>query len=123
MRPCVVCIPARNEALRLPRLLASLAAQEGVGPGTALKVVVLANNCTDGTEEAVRDAEASGSLNGLDLRLISATLAPSEAHVGTARRMALEAGAEWLEAEAPGTASCSPRTRTPACRRIGSRPT
>ena len=99
-RPCVVCIPARNEAERLPRLLASLAAQDGISARAPLRVVVLANNCTDGTVAAVRDVEASGILAALALRLIDVTLAGPEAHVGTARRMALDAGADWLAAEA-----------------------
>jgi hypothetical protein len=96
IRPCVVCIPARNEAERLPLLLASLAAQDVAGPDTPLRVVVLANNCTDGTVQSVRRSERDGALANLDLRLIAATLEGPEAHVGTARRMALEAGADWL---------------------------
>ncbi|MGU3423242.1 glycosyltransferase, partial [Methylobacterium sp. D54C] len=95
---CVVCIPARIEAERLPRLLASLAAQNGVSARAPLRVVVLANNCTDGTVQAVRDVEASGILATLTLRLIAVELGGAGAHVGTARRMALDAGAEWLEA-------------------------
>lgn len=97
--PCVVCIPARNEAERLPRLLASLAAQNGVSARAPLRVVVLANNCTDGTVQAVRDVEASGILATLTLRLIAVDLVGADAHVGTARRMALDAGADWLEAD------------------------
>lgn len=93
----VVCIPARNEAERLPRLLASLDRQIGVP--TPLRVVVLANNCTDGTAEAVRAGQASGGWAALAIRLIEATLSGAEAHVGTARRMALAAGAEWLAAD------------------------
>jgi hypothetical protein len=92
MRPCVVCIPARNEAERLPLLLSSLAAQDVAGPDTPLRVVVLANNCTDAT---VAQAEAAVR-PGLALRVLAATLAPPVAHVGTARRMALDAGAAWL---------------------------
>lgn len=95
----VVCIPARNEAERLPRLLSALAAQDGFSADAPLKVVVLANNCTDGTVEAVRALEGTGALDRLVLRLIEATLAEPEAHVGTARRRALDAGAAWLEAE------------------------
>ncbi|CAO4163839.1 glycosyltransferase [Methylorubrum extorquens] len=97
--PAVVCIPARNEAERLPRLLRALAAQEGFSAAAPLKVVIVSNNCTDGTVEAVRALESSGALDTLALRLIEATFAPSEAHVGTARRRALDAGAEWLESE------------------------
>ena len=51
--PAVVCIPARNEAERLPRLLRALAAQDGFSVAAPLKVVIVSNNCTDGTVEAV----------------------------------------------------------------------
>ncbi|MCJ2067605.1 glycosyltransferase [Methylobacterium sp. J-030] len=90
----VVCIPARNEQERLPLLLASLDRQTGVS--TPVRVVVLANNCTDGTAAAVRAKQASGAWPALDIRLIEAALSGQEAHVGTARRMALDAGADWL---------------------------
>lgn len=99
VRACVVCVPARNEAERLPRLLASLGLQHGFSAGTRLRVVVLANNCTDGTLEAVRALQTAGEADALALNLIEAELTGSEAHVGTARRMALEAGAAWLEAD------------------------
>jgi GT2 family glycosyltransferase len=98
-RPAVVCIPARNEAERLPRLLRALAAQDGFSVDAPLKVVIVSNNCTDGTVEAVRALDASGALDTLALRLIEATFAAAEAHVGTARRRALDAGADWLEHE------------------------
>ncbi|MEE7456110.1 glycosyl transferase [Methylorubrum populi] len=97
--PAVVCIPARNEAERLPRLLRGLAAQEGFSAAAPLRVVVVANNCSDGTAESVRALQASGRVGGLALRLIEITLTGAEAHVGTARRRALDAGAAWLEAE------------------------
>jgi GT2 family glycosyltransferase len=97
--PCAVCIPARNEAERLPRLLASLAGQDCIPLQGALRVVVLANNCTDGTAAAIRGLEATGALAPLALRLIEVRLAGAEAHVGTARRMALDAGADWLAAD------------------------
>ena len=96
----VVCIPARDEVERLPRLLRSLAAQSGLPPeAVPLRVVVLANNCGDGTVEAVRRLEAQGALPGLALRVVEVRIAGPEAHVGTARRMALEAGADWLAAD------------------------
>jgi GT2 family glycosyltransferase len=93
----VVCVPARDEAERLPILLACLAAQTGFGPDARLGVVVVANNCTDGTAEAVR--RAVGGAGPLALRLIQVELGLAEAHVGTARRMALDAGADWLAQE------------------------
>ena len=92
----VVCIPARDEAERLPRLLRSLAGQADLPGNAPLRVVVLANNCRDGTPDLVRRQEADGALAGLALRLIEVQVEGPEAHVGTARRMALEAGADWL---------------------------
>ncbi|CAO4173684.1 glycosyltransferase [Methylorubrum populi] len=94
----VVCVPARNEAERLPRLLRALAAQEGSSAAAPLKVVVVANNCTDGTADSVRALESSGAIDTLSLRLIEETFVGIAAHVGTARRRALDEGAAWLDA-------------------------
>ncbi|TXN65799.1 glycosyltransferase [Methylobacterium sp. WL6] len=102
MRPseqAVVCVPARDEVRCLPRLLRSLAAQDGLSAGTPLRVLIVANNCTDGTVAAVRAMEAAGEAPALAIRVIEAHLEPAEAHVGTARRMALDAGAAWLDAD------------------------
>ncbi|MCJ2014012.1 glycosyltransferase [Methylobacterium sp. J-076] len=93
-RPCVVCVPARNEAARLPLLLETLASQDAAAP---VRVVVLANNCTDDTVAAVRAGQESGRFGRLDLRVLEAILEAPDAHVGTARRMALDAGAAWLD--------------------------
>lgn len=93
--PAVVCVPARNEAERLPRLLRGLDRQDGFSAARRLRVVVVANNCTDDTAARARALP----LDRIDLRLIEATFSGAEAHVGTARRRALEAGAAWLEAE------------------------
>ena len=95
--PAVVCVPARDEAERLLRLLGSLDAQTRTG--LPLRVVVVVNNSRDGTAEAVRHLRISGAIPSLALRLLEVTLAPAEAHVGTARRMALDAGAAWLADE------------------------
>ncbi|WP_338664157.1 glycosyltransferase family 2 protein [Pararoseomonas sp. SCSIO 73927] len=86
---CVVCIPARNEAERIPRLLRALAAQEGTA---LLRVLVLANNCTDDTARAARQ----GAAPSLDLRVEEASLPPDRAHAGGARGLAMERGAAWL---------------------------
>lgn len=98
----VVCVPARNEAEALPRLIRSLDAQVGsqdAEDAARLRVVILANNCTDGTAARLHAMERSGETGRLDLRVIEARIAPPDAHVGTARRMALDAGADWLEAD------------------------
>lgn len=93
----VVCIPARDEAERVPALLRSLNAQHGFGADVRLRVTLVANNCGDGTAAAARTTAAL--CPSLDLDLIEAEFPPDEAHVGTARRRALDAGAEWLAAK------------------------
>ncbi|KQP31069.1 glycosyl transferase [Methylobacterium sp. Leaf104] len=93
----VVCVPARNEADALPRLLQSLDRQEGIHDGARLRVVVLANNCTDETVARLRAMESNAQIKNLALRIIEAEIAPPHAHVGTARRRALDAGVAWLE--------------------------
>lgn len=98
-RETVVCVPARNEAEHLPLLIRSLGAQTGLDRDTRLKVVVVANNCTDDTLKSV---DAAGPFPTLDLRLLDVDLPPGEAHVGTARRIAMDTGAAWLEAEGHG---------------------
>jgi hypothetical protein len=92
----VVCVRARNEADALPRLIRSLERQEGAGDGARLRILVLANNCTDATVATLRAMEQAGDIPGLHLRVVEATIAPPDAHVGTARRRALDAGAAWL---------------------------
>ncbi|KQP76257.1 glycosyl transferase [Methylobacterium sp. Leaf111] len=95
----VVCVPARNEANALPRLIRSLDRQYGTGDGACLRVVVLANNCTDDTVALLHGLERNAEIPHLALRILEATIASSHAHVGTARRRALDAGAAWLEQE------------------------
>ena len=91
-----ICVPARNEVEALPRLIRSLDRQEGTGDGARLRVVVFANNCTDATATTLRAMARRGEVPNLDLRIMEAAIAPPDAHVGTARRRALDAGADWL---------------------------
>ena len=97
LRACVV-VPARDEAERLPRLVASLADQRGAD-GRALdpdayEVVVLLNNCRDGSAGAL--AEASGRHPALRLHAVEVELAAPEAHVGRARQLLFDAAAARL---------------------------
>ncbi|SCX86401.1 glycosyltransferase [Paracoccus tibetensis] len=46
IREVVVAVPVRNEALRLPKLLAALAVAAAASP-VPVTVLILANNCTD----------------------------------------------------------------------------
>lgn len=84
----VVAIPARNEAALLPRLIAALARQTVTRwlPGR-LEVVVVLNNTTDGSREALRAAE--GLTPELDLIVEDIAYPAQHAHVGTARRRAM----------------------------------
>ncbi|WP_067655830.1 glycosyltransferase [Nocardia harenae] len=53
LEPVTVCIPARDEVTLLPRLVTDLRAQTGV---PRLRVLILDDASTDGTEEAARRA-------------------------------------------------------------------
>lgn len=88
MSPCVVCIPAHNEAAALPALIAALDRQATEHPP---RVLVLANNCDDGTTQAARAAARR-----IDLRVEDVTLPPGRANAGVARGLAMSSGAAWL---------------------------
>ncbi|MFC8530592.1 glycosyltransferase [Nocardia sp. NPDC057227] len=53
LEPVTVCVPARDEVTLLPRLVTDLRAQTGV---PRLRVLILDDASTDGTEEAARRA-------------------------------------------------------------------
>lgn len=93
----IICVPARNEARRLPALLASLGQQIGSrmpgDPGRVTLVLVVAN-ATDGSAETAL-AEAA-RFPRLDLHLMTETFPADRAHVGAARRLAMERGAALL---------------------------
>jgi GT2 family glycosyltransferase len=84
-----VGIPACNEANRVAACVGRLLRQSGRGPDV---VVVLANNCSDGTADRLR--QTFGADPRLDLREVS--LPPPYAHVGWARRLAMDAAADAL---------------------------
>lgn len=91
---CVVCVPARDEEEHLPALLAALAEQGEPG----LRVVVLANNCSDRTAEIARCFGRDEPRLRLLVREMEWRGKP--AHAGRARGAAMETGAAWLRAEA-----------------------
>lgn len=79
----IVGIPVRNEAHQITSCLEALE-----GQGVALdRVVLLLNNCTDGTAARVRAFQSRSSLL-LDVR--ERTLAPHEANAGHARRVVMQ---------------------------------
>lgn len=95
MRPVVVCVPARNEAQRLPTLLEAMADQDVVFP---VNVALCINNSTDESEVAA-EAAASKFAGRLRIRILRQEFPPPLAHAGSARRAAMEFGADWLDNE------------------------
>mgnify|MGYP003135193345 CR=1 FL=1 len=94
----VVCVPARDEEERLPRLCRALARQvtlDGQPFDTgAIALVLVLNNCRDGSLDAAR--RAASMHRRLRVEVVEAELDAEAAHVGTARRIAMDTGAEIL---------------------------
>ncbi len=97
LRACVI-IPAKNEAAALPAALGALAAQTDLAgqplPPGSFEVIVLANNCIDGTAAAVR--HFAGQHPALACHVASLRLAPADAHVGQARRLLMDEACQRL---------------------------
>ncbi|HUN97801.1 MAG TPA: glycosyltransferase [Bradyrhizobium sp.] len=87
----IVCVPARNEAKRLPHLLRSLRQQTWLRENTkSLRTVIVLNNCDDDSASILR--RIVGELPQLSVHLIERRFAPRHAHVGSARRLAMDRG-------------------------------
>ena len=85
----IVAIPAKNEAERLPRLVAALAAQSWLADrDRTLDVVLVLNNCRD--ESAALVAAAAPRHPQLRLHVVEVDFPRHEANAGTARRLAME---------------------------------
>jgi hypothetical protein len=85
----IVCVPARNEANRLPSLLRSLQRQTWLrSHSSPLQTVLVLNNCEDESRAVLR--ERAGEWPQLSLHLIDVNFAPENAHVGSARRLAMD---------------------------------
>lgn len=93
MRPICVCVPARNEADRIPILLDALARQTVPG---RLRVMVCVNNSEDGTADIARAAAGAA----MELRIEERLFPDYEAHAGSARRIAMDLAAGWLADDA-----------------------
>jgi glycosyltransferase involved in cell wall biosynthesis len=78
----VVAIPVRNEVDRIQSCVAALAAQSEA-PDT---VVLLFNNCHDGSEAAAKEMARHLPF---PLEMISVQLGPKQPNAGTARRLAM----------------------------------
>lgn len=84
----VIAVPAHNEALRLPLLLQSLARQSWLQSGRKLCIVIVINNSTDDSYRVAH--EFSRAYPKINMEFIDIVFEPSAAHVGSARRLALD---------------------------------
>jgi Glycosyl transferase family 2 len=85
----IVCVPARNESKRLPGLLRSLQRQTWIRVNNkSLQTVLVLNNCDDNSRAVVQ--RSTPDLPGVSLHLIEVQFASENAHVGSARRLAME---------------------------------
>ncbi len=91
----VVAIPVKDEEQRITACLASLAEQVEV-EFSDIAVLLLLNNTRDGTADTVRGL---GALMPYALQMRTVELPEPYANAGWARRLAMEAAAEWV---APG---------------------
>ena len=93
-----VIVPARDEATRLPALVDALASQVGLDgrplPAGTVEVLVLLNNCRDGSSGAV--ARAALRHPGLTLHAAEVDYPPADAHVGHARRVLMDTASARL---------------------------
>jgi GT2 family glycosyltransferase len=87
LRP-LIAVPAHNEAQRLPHLLQSLARQSWCRLGHKLQLVIAINNTTDDSFRIVKDFSIENP--NLEVEVIDIIFEPSMAHVGSARRLALD---------------------------------
>lgn len=88
-RPFAVCVPARNEAQTIPTLFAALAAQTLPFP---VPIALCANNCDDDTAAIAK--EVAGRFDRIALTIVERHFAPANAHAGSARRCAMNLGAQ-----------------------------
>jgi GT2 family glycosyltransferase len=90
--PPVVAVPLRNEEALISNLIAALGRQTILDRlDDRLDVVLVVNNTTDRSRVVVEAAAAS--FPRLRLHVVEVVLPPDRAHVGSARRMAMERAA------------------------------
>jgi hypothetical protein len=89
----VVAVPVRDEVERIGLCLSALAEQEGVDMAE-MAVVLLLNNTTDGTVDVVRELSPHFPW---PLELRSVELPCAFANAGWARKLAMDAAADWVQ--------------------------
>lgn len=88
LQSLTIAIPARNAAATLPRCLAAIAKQRGLGAARQ-QVVVIANDCTDDTAAIARAAAWE-----IDIICHETDLPRARANAGCARRLSMEMSAD-----------------------------
>jgi hypothetical protein len=101
--PAIVAIPACNEANDIERCLAALAMQRDEAgapvPDGAFEILVLANNCTDGTAKV---AQAFAALVPQRVTVVAEQLPPAQRSAGGARKRAMDLAATKLRERGAG---------------------
>lgn len=92
MTQVCICVPARNEAEHIGRLIEALALQ---GTRTPFAVAICVNNSSDATYTVALDAAQRFNAR-FPLKMIQQKFDPVFAHVGSARRAAMDLGAELV---------------------------
>lgn len=93
-----VAVPARNEATRLKRLFTSLSNQSWQSStGRQLPLVIALNNCDDGSRQVLDDLVPR--FPELDVMIADVSFVPPAAHVGSARRLAMEMALQGAAAD------------------------
>jgi hypothetical protein len=88
-RKPIVAVPVRDEAERLPALINALACQTWIlRTRQILPVVLVLNNCRDDTTGVLKASAAQQPL--LAIAVVDIDFPPDSAHVGSARRLAME---------------------------------
>lgn len=95
----IVTIPAKNEAATLPRCLAAFTTQTHLDgtplPPSSFEILLLLNNCSDNSAAIVRQWHAKNPT--LSLHIAERTLPRPHAHVGTARKLLMDAAYKRLQ--------------------------
>ena len=85
----VIAVPVRNEAERLPTLLKALAKQSWIAIARRpLRVVLVLNNCTD--QSSAVAATFADATSDLWIDIVEIHFPARDAHVGSARRLAMD---------------------------------
>lgn len=84
----LIAIPARNEEARIAKVIEALGKQTQISLSGVLTVVLVINNSDDRSAKIAYTA--AKSFQGVKLHIIETCFSAADAHVGSARRLAME---------------------------------